>query len=89
MVRLPTIAGAVLLLAGCNTLPGSGPTVSDVQDEVIQDDVVSYMLVDIDARVLDELTSRGSPGSSKASATKACRQAARPTCASASVMSSR
>lgn len=62
LVRLPMVAGAALLLAACSSLPASGPTVSDVQDEVIQDDVVNYMLVDIDSRVLDELTSRGAAG---------------------------
>lgn len=58
LLRLPMVAVATVLLAGCSALPSSGPTVSDVRDEVIEDDVNNYMLVDIDGRVLDELGTR-------------------------------
>lgn len=56
------VACAAMLLAGCSALPSSGPTVSDVRDNVSEDDVVNYMLVDVDARALDELKSRSTVG---------------------------
>ena len=51
-----------LLLAGCGTLPSSGPSVSEVRDSAVDDDIAAYMVVDIDARALDELSARRDVG---------------------------
>lgn len=53
-LRLSLVACAAFSLAGCSALPSAGPTVADVKDEVQDDDVVNYMLVDVSPRVLDE-----------------------------------
>jgi polysaccharide export outer membrane protein len=47
-----------LLLAGCGTLPSSGPSVSEVRGGADEDEVAQYLVVDIDARALDELSAR-------------------------------
>ncbi|BCW90502.1 hypothetical protein sos41_36720 [Alphaproteobacteria bacterium SO-S41] len=60
--KLVAAACLPLLLAGCGTLPSSGPSVSEVRDNAVDDDVAAYMVVDIDARTLDELSTRRDAG---------------------------
>ncbi len=45
-------------LSACGSLPSAGPSVSEVESGTVQDDVASYMLVDIDPRTVDVLSAR-------------------------------
>lgn len=47
---------AVLMLAGCGTLPSSGPSVSEVRSAAAEDAASNYLLVDVDLRSLDQLS---------------------------------
>ena len=53
---------APLLVAACGSLPSSGPTVSDVRGGAQQDDVSQYLVVDIDARTIEQLSARRDSG---------------------------
>jgi polysaccharide export outer membrane protein len=50
---------AAACLAGCSSLPTSGPSSEDVQAQAVGVDQVRYELVDINNRVLDVLSRRG------------------------------
>jgi len=46
------------LLSACGSLPSSGPSVGEVETDSYQDDIASYMVVDIDPHTVDLLASR-------------------------------
>ncbi len=49
-------ACTLLTLAGCGALPSSGPSVSDVRSGAEDNDASNYLLVDVDLRALDQLS---------------------------------
>ena len=62
VLKLIPLGCAAFVLAACGTLPASGPTVSDVESGVIDDDVANYLLVDVDGRSIDQLAANLDPG---------------------------
>ena len=61
-VKLVAATIAPLLVAACGSLPSSGPTVSEVRGGAQHDDVSQYLVVDIDGRALDQLSTRRDAG---------------------------
>lgn len=57
-VRLLAFACGSILLAGCGSLPSAGPSERAVRTGASDEDFQNYMLVDIDARAVDELSGR-------------------------------
>ena len=57
-LKVIALACAGMLLAGCGTLPSAGPSIADVRGGAEEDAVANYLMIDIDARTLDELTAR-------------------------------
>ncbi|MCC6918717.1 MAG: polysaccharide export protein [Alphaproteobacteria bacterium] len=50
------------LVSACGSLPSAGPSVTEVETGVTDDDIANYLLVDIDARIVDVLSSRRDAG---------------------------
>ena len=47
-----------LLLAGCATLPSSGPTAGDIREGVRKDNAIGFKIVDVDTAVLQDVEAR-------------------------------
>lgn len=59
-MRLALLA-LVLALAACGSTPSSGPTQADVRDQSVDDGIAQYEIIDVDARVLAEMSERPGP----------------------------
>lgn len=56
VVKSVASACALLLLAACGSLPSAGPSVGEVRSAANDDNAANYLLVDIDLRALDQLS---------------------------------
>jgi polysaccharide export outer membrane protein len=62
VLKLFPLGCAAFILAACGTLPASGPSVSDVESGVTDDEVSNYLLVNVDGRSIDQLAANTDPG---------------------------